>query len=327
MLAFENLFARTDFARAMLDNPVLCVDVGARNGVEADLLPIAFAVDVIGFEPEDKAFTDLPAQSPFRSVRFENKAVGMNNGSGLLRVMRDPQSSTLLEPDERIGGEFGKPQFFETVETAEVETVILDDALVSSRGAEVDFLKLDIEGAEYEVLHASPRTLDSVLAIKAEVSFVPFRKNQKRAGVLELYMAEQGFRLMDIIRPSRWRRHGDIIHPHYSLESIPYSRGQIVQGDYLFMRNPVALVETRRAARAAFIAMAYGYFDYAEVLLTRKDVAEDLQKNYGIDVRASVQMASALYGRVVLGREIWAHMRAMVPYLRSLGRLLFGQKR
>ena len=323
MFALENLFARTDLARAMRDNPVTCVDIGARNGADANLLPIAFAADVIGFEPEADAFAGLSPQSLYRSVRYENKAIGWSAGKRPLRVTRDPQSSTLLEPDERIGAEFGKPQFFETVKTVEVETATLDDALAAARVGGVDFLKLDIEGAEYEVLQASPRALASAVAVKTEVSFVPFRKNQKLAADMERYMAENGFRLMDLMGPSRWRRHGYVIHPHFAPEPIPYSRGQIMHGDYLFMRDPATLVETKRAARAAFIAMAYGYFDYAEVLLTRNDVADELRQRHGIDVGAAVRAASALYGRVVLGREIWAHMRAAIPLLRSLARMVF----
>ena len=45
MMAATNLFERSPFARVMADVPVTVYDVGARGGVDLDLLPLAFAVD------------------------------------------------------------------------------------------------------------------------------------------------------------------------------------------------------------------------------------------------------------------------------------------
>ena len=44
-MAATNLFERSPFARVMADVPVTVYDLGARGGVDLDLLPLAFAVD------------------------------------------------------------------------------------------------------------------------------------------------------------------------------------------------------------------------------------------------------------------------------------------
>jgi len=46
-MAATNLFERSPFARVMADVPVTVYDVGARGGVDLDLLPLAFAVDAL----------------------------------------------------------------------------------------------------------------------------------------------------------------------------------------------------------------------------------------------------------------------------------------
>ncbi len=46
-MAATNLFERSPFARVMADVPVTVYDVGARGGVDLDLLPRAFAVDAL----------------------------------------------------------------------------------------------------------------------------------------------------------------------------------------------------------------------------------------------------------------------------------------
>ena len=46
-MAATNLFERSPFARVMADVPVTVYDVGARGGVDLDLLPLAIAVDAL----------------------------------------------------------------------------------------------------------------------------------------------------------------------------------------------------------------------------------------------------------------------------------------
>ena len=43
----------------------------------------------------------------------------------------------------------------------------------------VDYLKIDVEGSEYEVFQGSRSLLASTRIIKVEICFIPFRKGQK----------------------------------------------------------------------------------------------------------------------------------------------------
>ena len=54
-----NYFRREFFAELFSNAGLIAVDVGARGGFEPDLLPIAWAVDAVGFEPEPEAFSRL----------------------------------------------------------------------------------------------------------------------------------------------------------------------------------------------------------------------------------------------------------------------------
>ena len=58
-MAATNLFERSPFARVMADVPVTVYDVGARGGVDLDLLPLAFAVDAVAFEPHPEEYKRL----------------------------------------------------------------------------------------------------------------------------------------------------------------------------------------------------------------------------------------------------------------------------
>lgn len=319
-----NLLRRTPFATVLADNPVTAVDIGARGGFEQDLLPLAFAVDAVGFEPEPAAFAALRPEAQWRSLRHLPVAVSGSNGPRTLHVTRDTASSTLLEPDPGSIAEFDKPQFVSVTHTVTVETRILDEALDDAGIQRVDYLKLDIEGAELEVLRAAPRTLSSLLAAKVEVAFLPVRRGQPLAADIDRYFMERGFRLMDFISPAHWRRDGYIIHPQVGGGAVPYSRGQIIQGDYLFFRDPRTITEPDRALRAAALAMAHGHFDHAGGLLRRPDVSSWLAREYAIDVERALGSTSRRFGWNAWTTGLRQQVRGLSPFVRSLARLLRG---
>jgi FkbM family methyltransferase len=304
----------------MADHPLVAIDVGARGAFEPDLRPISFAVDAVGFEPDPVAYAALTNDSRWHSLRFEPVALSGVGGMRRLYIPRDPQSATLLEPNHALGAEFDKTQFFDVVKTIDVATETLDAAVRRLRLARVDYLKLDVEGAEREILEGAEETTKRLLALKVEVLFAPARHKQPFAGDIDSHLRARGFRLMEMIRPASWRRRGYIIHPQLDRSAVPYSKGQLIQADYLFFREPDGLETVDDALRLGFLAMAYGFFDLAETLLSRVDVARLLQDKYGLDVGAAVGRASTLYGRRMWAQAFLAQLRGFIPFLRSLAR-------
>lgn len=323
-----NLFRRTAFAPAMAALPLTCLDIGARGGIEADLLPLAFACDVIGFEPDEEEFRRLEhaTPGPWRSRAYVPAAVADRSGRRALYLATDRQSTTLLEPDPAIGARFDKPQFFTVERRVEVDTIGLDDAVATHAGRGPDYLKIDIEGAEGEVFAAAPRTLASLIAIKTEISFLPFRKGQALAADIDRMLRGDGFELMDYARPAHWRRRGYVIHPLRSPGPVPYARGQIMHGDALYMRSPDSLpagddAHDREAGdrllRACWLLMAHGYFDHAEDLLRRPAAHRRLTADFGIDPALALFAASRLVGRAAWRQALWRQLRGLVPLLRA----------
>lgn len=56
---FTNIFEPSQLGALLRRHPLTCIDVGSRSGFEKDLLPIAFAVSGVGFEPDPDAFAKL----------------------------------------------------------------------------------------------------------------------------------------------------------------------------------------------------------------------------------------------------------------------------
>lgn len=137
---------------AMLKPGDLVVDCGANMGVVTERLA-ATGADVVAFEPDPFAFKTLEQKfANLPNVTLINAAVGV--GSGTVRLMRadnfgdNPEGasvkSTILDGGRRIDAE-------NAVEVPLINFPGWVADQVKARG-EVAFIKMDIEGAELDIL-------------------------------------------------------------------------------------------------------------------------------------------------------------------------------
>jgi FkbM family methyltransferase len=137
---------------AMLKPGDLAVDCGANMGVVTERLA-ATGADVVAFEPDPFAFKTLEQKFVnLPNVTLINAAVGV--GSGTVRLMRadnfgdNPEGasvkSTILDGGRRIDAE-------NAVEVPLIDFPSWVADQVKARG-EVAFIKMDIEGAELDIL-------------------------------------------------------------------------------------------------------------------------------------------------------------------------------
>lgn len=181
---------------AMLKPGDLVMDCGANMGVVTELLA-ATGADVIAFEPDPFAFGTLTQKfADVGNVTLVNAAVGV--GSGTIRLMRadnfgeNPEGasvkSTILDGGRRIDAE-------NSVEVTLLDFPTLVREKVAERG-EIAFVKMDIEGAELEILEVMDRDslFEHVRALVAETherKFKDLRERYKalREGVAQKYPA------------------------------------------------------------------------------------------------------------------------------------------
>jgi FkbM family methyltransferase len=150
------VFARYDYGDIAPGSRV--VDVGANIGTFALYAAKCGAASVVAYEPSAESFAclerNIRENGLERTVTIHRLAVASKERQSVLFPRRSSVMNMMLAAGEAGG-------------TDEVATTTLD-AIVRSHGR-VDFVKLDCEGAEYEILFgAEPETLRAISILRLE---------------------------------------------------------------------------------------------------------------------------------------------------------------
>ena len=217
---------------AALDAPVRLLDVGARGGIDTRWKRFHPILDVLGFEPdpeECERLNEAASQLPYRS-RFLPSALGSEDREVDFNVCRWPVASSVFEPNADFLSDFPHAAaLMEVVERRRLRTEPLD-AVCARESIVPDCLKIDVEGAELDVLQGAEETLGSTLVLDVEVELNPLFRDQPLFGDVDAFLRERGWRLLGLRRVA-WRRTAGL-EPAGS----GYG-GQLVSGDALYYNH------------------------------------------------------------------------------------------
>lgn len=301
------------------------LDVGARGGADESLLPLAWATRIVCFEP-DRAEADQLARlgdPRWRQFTVLPFAVGGVSGSQELSVPDDPEGASLLRHNPSMVERFGTEHLHASRKTMPVETWTLNDLMGAGHLGRVDYMKLDVEGAELDILKAGSSVLDDCVALKVECSFLEQRVHQPLIWDVLKFLTVAGFEVMDLQGVHRWRRRNLPAHPYRVRAAMEYSRGQVAQCDVMLLRGASHVRDHEQALRLMVLSAALGFFDYAITILRgRPELEGAVLTQYGFGLEAELKRWSASTGDRVVTQTLTASARALVPLLRAWARRL-----
>jgi FkbM family methyltransferase len=185
-------------AKFIPDDPVI-FEAGGHYGEDT----VRFAArwpkgKVISFEANPHAFELLNQTTREISNIFGyNLAVNNYNGQATLHVCYGTTgdnpvfegASSLLEASDWQAVHYKGPKVV-------VPCVVLDDWCEEQGVDHIDFMWLDLEGLELQILQSSPRILDSLKVLYTETNFLDFRKGMTQYSQLKSFLEESGFKLL-----------------------------------------------------------------------------------------------------------------------------------
>ena len=289
--------------------PLGCLDIGARGGVVTDIEPLGPAASVYGFEPDESECAKLNRSietkpHPFGALQFLPVALGPIEEQRTLNITRHEGSSSLLAPDPDITKRFGtRSAYFDVARTITIDTVPLDNVIANYKITNPVYMKIDVEGFELEILKGAEALLESsLLAVRAEIAFLPCRIGQPDFGEIAAYLKRFDLMPMGFLDIVDWRSTTGIKHPRKVSGPIPYSRGQMVHGDVLFLRDPLSFGEDSEAEikaklSLAMLALLYDYVDFGHDIVTNPKIGAYLQDVIGSDGLGGLRQASRFLAR------------------------------
>lgn len=317
-----NVFRRSPALRWLFEDVNLhLMDIGARGGMDADLLPAAWAINATGFEPaaeECARLNGLPSD-PWRSTRYVPAAVGGSDGVATLKIPGSGEGASLLAHNPEMISRFGHVALHRTLREVPVETLTLDRACERFDLAAPDYLKIDVEGAELAILQSAPKSLALCSAVKVEVAFLEQRLQQPLMHEVMGFMLGAGFILGEIRGIHTWRRRPLPTHPYSANWRMPYSRGIAAQCDLLFLRDPATVTTDEALLRLICVAALLGFFDHGVTALRQSSSLEQrIDAQMGTPFLDELGAVSRAMGRAVAISEFNSRLRSLIPLGKSM---------
>jgi FkbM family methyltransferase len=244
-------------------------DVGAM-WIDAELPPYhamakSGAAQVIGFEAV-KAECDKLNAKAMTNHRYLPYFIG-DGSERVFHTCNKTMTSSLYEPNTPLLRRF---QYLEeltrVVETAPVKTTRLDDV---PEVEAIDYLKMDVQGAELDVLRGAERLLGSTLVIQAEVEFSPMYKDQPLFADVDAHLRARGFSFHCFLSVS-----GRTFRPLVNTRDIAAPFRQLLWGEAVYTRDYMRLRELEPPAllqMATILHEAYSSCDLAALCLQHHD--------------------------------------------------------
>jgi FkbM family methyltransferase len=154
-------------------------------------------LQAVGFEPDVNECRRLIARN--RGTRYYPWALGDRTEKRILHVTEFPECSSIYEPDMSVLKAYPVWRWFEVREVPEVQVYRFDDLQEQQKVDFVpDFVHIDVQGFECQVLEGMGKYLDSVSCIEIESHLKPIYKGQKVFPEVKYYLEHRGFMLRDI---------------------------------------------------------------------------------------------------------------------------------
>lgn len=224
------------------NDPMVICDVGARGGLETQWQVFGSQACLIGFEP-DATECDRLQDSPLSAnYHIYPLALGKQRERRLFSVCRYPGGSSFYPADLEFIRRFPSEHADDltVLQTLEVETVSLDEFVRDYEIPPIDFLKLDVEGSELDILQGAKEVLQSsVLGLSLEVLFHASMRHQPTFSEIDQFLQGMGFQLFDLDIYRHARR--TLSRPMGTFGNTDI--GQVMWGQALYLRDGVAQIK------------------------------------------------------------------------------------
>lgn len=198
---YEDLQMRNIACLALAKTAGECnfLDVGAAAGpnhITLDYLLKQSAIKFYGLEPDPVACTQL--RNSYPQGIFSEYAIADKPGLRTLNVTLVGGCSSCLEPNQEVIAKYPIKTWMKVIEKREINVTTASYLIENKIIPCPDFLKLDIQGLEFEALVGFGDHIDNIIGIELEATLKPIYKDQKLLWEIIEFLNSKGFILRDL---------------------------------------------------------------------------------------------------------------------------------
>lgn len=209
-----------------LDSCLNIADVGS-SGLPPEEFFSAFEKSIFHcFDPDSRA-----KKSAFSNIIFYSKALFSSAAEKKLFLTRMPDASSLLEPNKEFLDMFLNAKSSDVIKEDKINLSTLD--IILNEEERIDFLKVDAEGADLEVIKGGERSLSDCLGIKIEVQYKERNIGSPLFLEVDNYLRNKFFLLN--LKNSSWLK---------SKEFFINSNAELVWADAYYLKNDKSFLKS-----------------------------------------------------------------------------------
>jgi FkbM family methyltransferase len=230
--------------------PIHMVDIGARGGLNFDLSGLNQPIRISAFEPDQAECLKLEgARTNFNNAQFFYYPLALGKRSEIRTIYKtlDPACSSIYPPISELSEKYTELNCTKMISTESISVTTLDTWRITQETKYVDYLKIDTQGSELDILEGAVETLQSTSLVELEVEFSPIYQIQPLFADVDMFMRDKGFylwRLNNLVNYSK-----SIIEPQIKFDRFYNSKlssslepgGRLYWG-HAFYLNPSAFI-------------------------------------------------------------------------------------
>ena len=175
---------------------------GGRGGIHKSFTNFPFKLKYVSFEPGDEEIelnTNFSSSHLFEVIHVK-EALGRNhNVQKNLKIYNQKDLSSMFDINHKVSNRYKYQNI--TLESEVMIPVTTIDAHSKLSNDQVDFIVLDTQGSELDILMGANATLKTVLGIRVEINFIDLYPNSPLFFEVCQFLYSKGFYLIRLERP------------------------------------------------------------------------------------------------------------------------------
>ena len=231
-----------------------------------ELLDYFPSSQIIGFELDKEVCKKMNSESR-EGAKYYPYAIGKANETRKLYITQHPMCTSLYKPNEELIKLYNNFEVAYLKNETEIETVSLDYFVNKFNIENIDFIKIDVQGAELDIFKGATKVLNNVVKIVCEVEFVPHYENQPLFGDICVFLNQHNLMFNKFLGLA-----GRALKP-IMLNNDPNRASQHIWSDAVFIHHiqKISNLNDTKLLKLAILSCVYMSLDLTFFCLSEYD--------------------------------------------------------